>query len=485
MKSIYNIRLLLVVSIIFTSSFAGFSQVAKSTYFMETSKNRSLMNPALRPDQGYVGVPLLSHMFMDVRTNSLNLDNLTFDKGGPERVIFMNSLVSPAEFLSNMGNNNYANLDFNYSLLSAGWYSGDGFWNVDLGLRFHSDANAPKSLFELMKKGFSSEDMVEYDISKVSMTANAMVEMGVGHSRAFLDDYLHVGLKVKALLGVANLDLNGEKLNLTGGPEYWSAKSHVKLQASAPGISAKYKTTEEGDEVFDGFDYDESFKLAGFGMAFDLGGEYDLTHLSDHLGLDGAPAYILDRLKVSLALTDIGFINWSKNSSVSLQSRDTEVRIDPTLTLNDEDNNSLEDAFDEFLDDINKAVDLQEDKERSRRSSLGMNMNVGLEYEFWKDNMTAGFLSSTRFGRYYNMSEFTFSVNYRPCTWFATSLAYSFVHNAFDTFGLAVHLTPSKGINFFIATDYIPPHVNSDFIPTTSKAVNAQFGFTIPLGARR
>ncbi|GHT32271.1 hypothetical protein AGMMS49574_15450 [Bacteroidia bacterium] len=64
-------------------------------------------------------------------------------------------------------------------------------------------------------------------------------------------------------------------------------------------------------------------------------------------------------------------------------------------------------------------------------------------------------------------------------------MSYSFIHNKFNTVGLALHITPGKGINFFLASDYLLPHVSKEFLPVTSKAVNFQVGFSIPLGAKR
>jgi hypothetical protein len=60
-----------------------------------------------------------------------------------------------------------------------------------------------------------------------------------------------------------------------------------------------------------------------------------------------------------------------------------------------------------------------------------------------------------------------------------------FVHSHFNTFGFALHIAPPVGVNFFVASDYIIPHINSNFFPTTSRGLNFQTGISIPLGSRR
>ncbi len=476
-------KLYIIAVFLLVASSTAFSQISRTSYFMETSNTRQLMNPALRPDQGFVGFPFLSNIYLDGRTNTFNLDNFTFDKGGSKRISFMNSAVSSDEFLKNIASKNYVSTDIAYSILSAGWYSGEnGFWNVNIGLRTHMDASVPKDVFSLMKNGFDRAIQTEYNIGKTSFTTNVLGEIGVGYSRSLLEKSLTLGLRVKLLLGVANADFDLDNLTINGGPDYWQAVSSAKMYASAPGIKAKYKRSEDGQsEIFDGFDYEESFDFCGYGFGFDIGGDYKFNKLAENF--DGILENILSRLRVSGALTDIGVMNWGKDNTIYLISPETASTINPTSNIGT-DGQTLERAFEDFIDDMEEAVNLRGEN-KNHASRLNMGMNLGVEYDVLKEKLTAGFLYSAYFGKYYTMNEFTLSANFRPCSWFATSLSYSFVHSAFDTFGLAIHLAPSKGINLFLATDYLTPHVNSDWMPTTAKALNAQIGISFPMGGKR
>ncbi len=270
---ILNIRIALVAIAITIFSSAAFAQVTKTDYFMETSYLRNSLNPALRPDQGYLVVPVLPNAGVNVQTNKLNLDNLTFAGPNGQRVTFMHPSVNATDFLSNIANDNYINTDVNLKLFGLGFYKGDAFWNIDLGVRTHVDANIPKGFFELFKEGFDQENQKRFDLSELSATGNSFVELGVSYSRPLIDNNLILGARVKLLGGIGDLDLNAKSLSIDAGPDYWKAKSQVTLKGAAPGaLSPKYDD-ETGN--IDGFDID-GFNVPGYGAGLDLGAVYDL-----------------------------------------------------------------------------------------------------------------------------------------------------------------------------------------------------------------
>lgn len=77
---------------------------SKTEYFMQSSFERGSLNPALRPDQGYLVLPVLPSFHGDMKTNTLNLDHLT-RKAGKERVTFLHQSVDTDDFLNRMRKN--------------------------------------------------------------------------------------------------------------------------------------------------------------------------------------------------------------------------------------------------------------------------------------------------------------------------------------------------------------------------------------------
>lgn len=468
-------NIVLSVAILFASA-SVYSQSA-TDYFMESSYLRTSKNPALRPNQGYVVVPFLPNLYVGAQTNTLNLEHLTYSLDG-ERVTFMHKDVSAGQFLNDIKDDNYLNTDVSYRLLGAGFYAGEGFWSINLDVKAHVDANLPKQLFALAKTGFSQNEQTIYDLENINATGKAYVELGVGYSRPFLNNALMIGVRPKLLFGAADFDLDAKSMTIEAGPDRWRTKSNILLKASMPNIKVKTKIEDDGTEKFDGFEDFESDGLGGlgYGLGIDLGGVYDL----------GKAIPVLSGLKVSASVTDIGFIRWGKKNTAFLESPETEVVINPNdYTIHQDGSTSLNDVFEDVLDDINMAANLKEVESDGQTIALRSTVNIGAEYSFLNNKISAGALYSNRFGTYFNTSEFTVSGNFRPTSWFATSVSYSFMHSNFDTFGLALHLAPKRGVSFFLASDYAIPHINSDFVPTTTKALNLQLGMSIPIGAKR
>lgn len=449
-----------------------YAQTPHTNYFIESSYMRNSLNPALRPNSGYIGFPLLTGLSLDYKTNTFNLDNFTSKIGG-ERVTFMHPAVSAQNFMSNISENNYLSTDFVYDILAFGFYKNASFWNITLGLKSHVDVNLPKGFFGLLKEGFDQNAPTAYDLKDLSATGYSFVELGLSYSRPFLDNNLMLGAKAKLLGGVADFDLNAEKLSVEASAEKWIARSRVKLRASAPGIEPKYKQNDNGTEIIDGFETGNWGDLSGYGLGFDLGAVYDFSKT-------GAP--LLKNLRASLSLTDIGFISWSKKNSIHLTSSDKTIEITPNdYSVHTNGDTSLEDIFGDVTDDLAQAVNLEEEKNSGYTSALRTTLNVGVEYIFLQNKLSAGLLYSNRFGNYFNTQELTVSGNYRPKKWLAASLSYSFIHSNFNTLGGALYLTPSKVIHFFVVSDYIISHVSPQYVPTTSKALNVQVGVSIPM----
>lgn len=460
--------IILSICILFSCT-ALWGQAVRTDYFLQNSQTRSSMNPAFRPKQGYLGVPFLSDIGIGVYTNSFNLDNFVFERKG-EHVTFMHPSVSSSDFLSNIPDQSYLDANVNYKLFTLGFYDKrNGFWTFDLGARVIAHGNVPKSLFELIKEGFSQDEnkAIAYSIQNLQVSTTGYAEVGIGYSKGLLDNRLLIGAKLKLLVGAANLDLNVERLDISTSNGEWIARSKAMLEGSLTGIRPKYNK----DKMFESIDFDEdAIAPSGYGAGLDLGVAYQ---------------FLDNRMNISLAFTDIGVIAWSKNSSMVLKSSETEIRVTPGEASMESD--GMNEQLTSIKKDLQETLNFKDNKPSERYTLLRSNMNLGLSYEVWKKNLSIGLLSSTYVSPSHTMTEFTVSANYNPATidWFSAALSYSAIHNQFNTVGFALHLTPSKGICFFLGSDFLIPHVNQDFIPTNSKAANFQIGFAIPLGKKQ
>jgi hypothetical protein len=474
MKKINYNRLktfLFVIGICF-SAHSVLGQSTNTEFFMSSSFTNNAINPAKRPETGYIGIPGLTNFYADFKTNTLNLNTFVFP-GSPQAKTFLHPDISYNQFMKGIANNNYGNANVDWTILGVGFYKNDLFLNFDLSVRSDVGVNVPKDVFSFVKQGIRLGEEKTYDLSGISGQGNLFAQIGAGASYPLLDNALMVGAKAKILLGMANFRFNVDRLQLNVERNLWTMDSQASMQIVYPGMTPTYD--EEG--LFDGFENEGKFPgFNGFGLGLDLGATFKPASYFDF----AENLEFMDNVTVSWALTDIGFISWGKKNALYMATGPSKTTITGNHEITFEDNSNI---VDNLTDSLKRAINLIEGPNGNikRTSGLKAAMNFGVEYEIIQDELNVGLLSTTYFNTIKTMTELTLGGAYRPAKWVELGLSYSFVRSNFQTFGFSVHLGPG----FFIASDYIIPHVNSDFIPTTSKGMNLQVGAVIPLGKKQ
>lgn len=372
-------------------------------------------------------------------------------------------------------------------------------------------ANLTKNMFSFLNQMETIEDNwrnSNYDISGQQLNINAYTEIGLGLSRQ-INSRLTVGARVKALLGIGNMELKlnkiamsanlptDQQINEWSSDSYWSG-TPAEITAKAQELKAKFDNyhanlnvaaelkssfkglelkEEEGKDYVTDFDFDSGkLGIAGYGFGIDLGASYK----------------ILDNLTVSASILDLGFISWSKSSTkiasanpdpIDLKGSTYAGMIDPANPQS-----SVTGALNQLQSDAENYMDLVTqgdvlnydmlqlevgDAKESRKSRLASTLVLGAEYGFFNNKLAVGVLSTTRFVQPDALTELTFSANYRPKSWFNVALSYSAIQSAGKSFGLGLKLGP-----LFVGTDYM-------FLGKNSNSVNGFVGVSIPLGGRK
>jgi hypothetical protein len=260
-------------------------------------------------------------------------------------------------------------------------------------------------------------------------------------------------------------------MNLNIGHDLWSAsETQATIQYTAKGLKPKYKE----DGMFNGFDTD-NFSVAsinGFGLGLDLGATFKPGYFLED------KSSFLNNVTVSMAVTDLGFINWNKSNSAYLATDLT----DPITITGDKEISfeNSENIFSDLTDAFHEMYNFQEKPDAIKRTGLKAKLNWGIEYAFPEKNINVGLLSTTYFNTAKAVSEYTIGGAIRPMNGLEAGLSYSFAYGHFQTIGLSLHL----GSIFYISSDYLFPKTNSWFIPVSAKAFNLQLGFAIPIGAK-
>lgn len=423
------------------------------TYFMEGSTLRSQLNPAFAPLRGYVNFPTLGGIDLNVSGN-ISLDKILYPRDG-KLVTLIAPTVSAADALEGLKQKNLLGSDIRMNLIGFGAYTRNGknFWSFDLNLRGNTEFNVPYALFDFIKNG------TEGNISGIGQQNNAYLEAAFAYSFPMLDERLYLGIRGKFLVGVAQSTLNFNRFDVSMQEDRWAVEAEGSLDISAAGLEARTELNDDGVPVYklDNLNYKPKGP-SGYGFAVDLGATYD----------------ILPELQASLAVNDLGFIGWSRSSTLSGTAAKnleyTGVTIDGGVTESQPDFN---------LD----VLEFQQQTAQSHSRMLHASINAGIEYKLWQNRTSFGLLYSTRFWAYKTLHNLTGSVNFRPVYWFQLTGSYSVLGSRGGAFGLALNLCPSW-INFFVATDILTAKHTPQWVPIKQSSMNVTFGLGFPIGKR-
>ena len=504
-KLLWSSKLIGVFFIMLVCTLSANAQFLRTSYFMEGTHYRQQLNPALTPTKGYFNLPVIGAVNATVGSTSLGYQDIIdiIDDG--------DDFYTKPDFMNRLKDNNKLNVNFSTEILSAGWYKGKNFWSFNIGLRTDIGANLTKNMFTFLNEMETVEENwrnSNYDISGQQLNINAYTEIGLGLSRQ-INSRLTVGARVKALLGIGNMELklnrvamsanlpSDQQINQWSSESYWNSMTPSQAAQAAQELKDKFNNyhanltvgaeltssfkglelqEEEGQDYVTDFDFDSGkLGIAGYGFGIDLGASYK----------------ILDNLTVSASVLDLGFISWSKSSTKIASANPDPIDIKGSTYANmvDPNNpNTVMNAVNQLQNDAQGYMDrvtngdvldydmLQlevSDAKESRKSRLASTLVLGAEYGFFNNKLAVGVLSTTRFVQPDALTELTFSANYRPKSWFNVALSYSAIQSAGKSFGLGLKLGP-----LFVGTDYM-------FLGKNSNSVNGFVGVSIPLGGRK
>ena len=478
-----SIRQYMIAGLIVAGAFVGSAQEAsRSGYFLEGYNFRHQLNPAFAPENNYVAIPVLGNLGIGLSSN-VGVSTFIYKKTDGQLTTFMNSSVGNDEFLNKLQKNNHVSANLNMTLFSFGFRAFSGYNTVTVSTRAEIGVNLPKDLFSFMKLGMTGPSTA-YSFENVRVRANAYAEVALGHQHK-INNELAVGAKVKLLFGLGHADARIKTMDVHMGDEYWSVRAQGELNIAAG--SGLYVPTNQESGIdldkpdqynqidYDGISYDK-FGLAGFGMGFDLGATYDM-----HQYVDG--------LTLSMALTDMGFINWNNNQHAV--TPDTQWRFDgfDNVAIDsdqpDYEQNKLEEQIDGIFDDLKDCANFERaaNNGKSRTTALAATLAIGAEYKmpFYK-KLTGGFLFSQRMGGCFSFTEGRFFANVKPVNWFDCSINYG-AGTFGSSFGWMVNFHP-KGFTFFIGSDHQFFKITPQFVPVSNANANINVGFSVNFGAK-
>lgn len=430
---------------------AGAAAQNTTAYFMEGTTFRSQLNPAFAPLQGYVNIPVLGGVSVNMNGN-LSLEHILYPVDG-SLVTLLDGRVPAETALDGLKSRNLLGLDTRINLIGFGSFTRNhkNFWSFDLNLRVMTETHLPYELFDFLKRGQSTT------IRDIGVYAESFIEAGFNYSFP-VTDKLYIGARAKFLVGVGRAHMNIDRFDVSLDENTWRADASGRIDVTAAGLDFETAATPDGKETFQLNDMNYSFKgPAGYGFALDLGATYQ----------------VLPDLQVSLAVNDLGFVCWSKaDTRTGVMNKDLNFE---GVVIGGPDTPQADFDLGEF--------EFETVASPATTKMLRATINAGVQYDLLRHKLGLGLLYNVRLWKYKALHNLMASVNYRPCRWFTLAGSYFFIENKAHAVGLALNCCPSW-INFYIATDMLVGKHTPQFLPVKQSSINVTLGLGIPIGPR-
>jgi hypothetical protein len=454
MKKIYLIAAF--VLSVFTLS----AQNLRTGYFLDGYSYRYQFNPAFQGERGFIALPVINGISFGAES-TLAVKDFLYPTSSGKLGTFLHPEVSDAEVMKNLGQRTMLNTNLDMNLLAFGFRAKKTYHTLDVSLKGNVNATLPGDIFRFMKVGASDGNAV-YDLANLSLSSDVYAQVAYGFSRRFLDMF-NVGIRLKALMGVASARTNVRNLSVSMNSDQWM----VSADGSAS-FSSIYQTLMSGEEDI----LNEAMaklKSPDLGFAVDLGVSVDLFKY----------------LTLSASIVDLGAIGW-KNSSIYTLANDPWVYNGFDISASGEGTDNIEDQLNAKLDELAGLFNfegLTPQQVKKNRQKLAMTMHVGLEARLpFYERLSAGLLATHRFNGSHSWTEGRFSVNWALLRWFSLAANYA-ISDFGHSFGGALNLHP-KGFSVFLGTDSFRPFTSfsPNMIPLNDLNTNLVFGVNFPFG---
>ena len=494
-------------------SLSASAQQVTTLYFLENTPMRHTINPAFQPvSQGYINFSPLGWMSMEMGNNSLTMSDVLFvDPLTGNTITPLHPNADKQKFLKQLRSMTYANGNLTVGLINMGFrIKENGYLTIGINERIEIGETTPKSFFDFTLGG-GMKDLTGTNVlalSGLGIGANAYTEISGGYSHK-LNDQWTIGGKLKVLLGQAYVGLNSKQLNMYANTEVWKFGGTMRLDVAGPVNTeylSEYVDGKTGKEIYDAITGEGGKEKIDFNKLVDT---KNLAKMAVPSGYGAALDFgftwkPIEQLQVSAALTDLGFIYWSKSSrfECDVDSAVAQFRgageIEYSHYQDENGNFSTQMLMDTVVDNLKKMLNGMTMSQRGNAGFARMTsarLNVGLDANFWDNRVGVGIVSATRLYNSRLYEEITFGVAFRPVNWFNIAASYSLMNNGkYSNIGAGIGFMPYDGINLTLAMDYIPtsyagmPREGKSplyVLPYKAKMVNLALGFSICWGSNR
>lgn len=479
MKShkIFTMRLFgFTVMLLTAISFGGLqAQNSQVLYFMNLPQNH-LLNPALRPSNSlYIGLPALTGINININNNFVNFSDVIM-KGekGDSLITFLHPEYNEDKFLAKIKKKNSIEPEAMVQLFGLGFSFGrNNYFFFDVNDRVQGNAVIPGDLFTLALKGNGGFAGDRIDLSSFTGSIRYYHEAGMGFSKDF-SDRLRIGVKGKVLFGIATATVRNRSLGINVADDY----THTLDADLDINFSAPLTIERDAEKNINGLSFNEPDNKVGFFTGMKNKG----------FGLDiGATYKIQERLYVSAAVTDLGFIRWKKDV---LNLRTDSKYTFKGFNINDvlSGDKTMDEITENMLDSLKNAFKITDSK-NPFTTFIPWGVTVGGSYNLTR-RFSVGLLSYSRFIGKQVREALTLSANLNLGNALSTTVSYTAANHRYDNIGAGLAFRAGF-FQFYLLTDRIPLTWNkinngdsSFVIPSSWNNFNLRLGMNLVFGNR-
>lgn len=456
MKKIYLIIALVLTSVTMSA------QNLRTGYFLDGYSYRYQFNPAFQGDRGFISMPVFGRIGFGAET-SLAIKDILYPTSSGTLGTFLHPDVSDNLVLKNLGKRTMVNTNIDLNLFALGFRVKKTYHTLDMSLRANADMTLPGDIFRFMKVG-GSDGNTMYDFANLGLSSDMYAQVAYGFSRRFLDTF-NVGIRVKALMGLASARTDIGNLSLKLDKDQWMV--HAAGSATFSSIPAMMIAGNEDVDIIN--EMMSMMKSPNIGFAADLGVSVDLFKY----------------LTLSASIIDLGFIGWNnvgiyrlKNEPWVYEGFDISATPGESADMNEQLNAKLEE-----LGALFNFSEITPETKAKYRQKLSMTLHVGVEARLpFYERLSAGLLATHKVNGPHSWTEGRFSVNWALLRWFSLAANYA-VSDFGQSYGGAVNLHP-KGFSIFLGTDSFRPFTSfsTTMVPLNDLNTNVVFGLNFPFG---
>ena len=458
-------RRIISIALLFASILGINSQELHSYYFLNEWSQRHILNASFAPEYGYFSFTVLGGIELGLNSNS-GISNYVYsiDPSNPlyakyKFTTFLNSSVDGNVFINALPVTVTMNQNMKLNLLSFGFFTKqNSFWSFDIYLKENFDVTLPKDFFRFAKFGMTTQNNV-YDLKDFGFDQSNMAQVSLGYSRE-INSQLRVGLNTKLLIGLSKIKVNYTKLDLN-----LSDNGYIMNARGESYIMSDFLSL--GKDANDYYDFStiglktSNIKPAGIGAAFDFGFTYKP----------------INRLTIAASVNDIGFLKWNA-TSIKKGVATSSVEFSGFSNINI-DSINVQSQLDQLKTNATNLIKFKETIDnQDYKDNIPYTINLSAEYSLFaskKQNISIGMLFQSYNSTFTKKNELIGAVTLKPFSWFGLSGTCDVWSKDFNRYGLAFNFSP-KWINLYLASDYITPKLNQQYLPIDKINLNLSFG---------